>query len=399
MRVLHIAKQRGWTGQTNRTLNVVRGLNARGVWTGVVAHSGSELHRRAENAGAPVFALPLYGLGLYASMLRLARLLRRERIDILHAHGPRDHLAAAFCRRIGAAPRLVRTRHGHQAIRSGWFSRTLYGACDAVIHVSESVRTSGGVEGVSGGLERVVRTAVDVARFSPGEASEELRDSLCIAPGAFVIGHVSTLGSRKGVDVLLRAVARLKGDSVGPPVRCVVAGPGAASWAPLVSELGVADAVVFTGPQRDIPALLRTFDVFAMPSRREALGTAAIEAMAAGVPLVGSDVDGLIEVITPDTGLLAPVGDDAALADALRQLRDDPNKRDSMARAARRRALAEFSCDQMVEQILHVYCEIAPERGAAIGAGPTPRAEPAAASAQPGGNDQRDVMATEKIEL
>jgi glycosyltransferase involved in cell wall biosynthesis len=195
---------------------------------------------------------------------------------------------------------------------------------------------------------------VDVERFAP--ASERAERS---GDRPLVVGYVGRLDARKGVAVLVEAVAMVEG------VALVVAGEGPereALGARLVAR-GLGDRARITGyvDHDDLPALYRTFDVVAVPSLEtpvwvEQFGRVAVEAMAAGVAVVASDSGSLPEVLG-DAGMLVPPGDVAALAEALSELRDDPALRSALASAGRERA-AWFSWAAIAGRQKAMYAEM-----------------------------------------
>jgi glycosyltransferase involved in cell wall biosynthesis len=163
-----------------------------------------------------------------------------------------------------------------------------------------------------------------------------------VRPGRFVVGCVGRLDPVKGHDTAVRALPGL------PDVQLAVvgSGPERAALHQLARELGVADRLRLYGWSDDVGTRLAGFDVFCHPSRYEGLGLALIEAMAAGLPCVASEVGGVPEVLGR-CGVLVPPDDPAALALAVRRLRADPAERARLGARARRRALAVFSTERM----------------------------------------------------
>jgi glycosyltransferase involved in cell wall biosynthesis len=121
-------------------------------------------------------------------------------------------------------------------------------------------------------------------------------------------------------------------------------------------DAGLAGRFVFTGQRNDVPELVAAFDVFALPSHFEGLCYAVIEAQAAAVPVVATAVGGIPENVVPgETGMLVPVGDAPALAEAISDLLDDPEEARRLAREGQRRVLERYPLDKMVEQTLRLY--------------------------------------------
>ena len=170
--------------------------------------------------------------------------------------------------------------------------------------------------------------------------------------------HVSNFRPVKRVDDVVRVFARVRAARPDQPIvlRLVGDGPERPRVSALAHALGLEAQVHFLGERVDLPDVLRGADVFLLPSETESFGLAALEAMASGVPVVASRVGGLPEVITDgETGLLCPVGDVAAMADACLALLGDDARAHQMALAARRRAESAFRPDAAVDRYLEIY--------------------------------------------
>jgi glycosyltransferase involved in cell wall biosynthesis len=169
---------------------------------------------------------------------------------------------------------------------------------------------------------------------------------------------IAALEDRKGHAVLLDAIARLA--DVRLRVLCAGGGSRAAALAARRDALGLGDRVVFLGPLDDVAGLLAAADVAVMPSLHEGLGVAALEAMAAGVPVVASRVGGLPELVGADAaGVLVPPGDAAALAAALRRLAADRGAARALGTAGRARVGARFTMAGMAAATLALYRRLA----------------------------------------
>ena len=197
----------------------------------------------------------------------------------------------------------------------------------------------------------VVPYGVDLARFRPAARNGA-------RPGDIVVGSVARLSVEKGLDVLLRAVALLVGE--GLPVRAVLAGDGPqrAKLEALADQLGLSARLELRGevPHERVPSVLAELDVFAMPSRAEGFGVAALEAAAMELPVVASNVDGIPDVVDDGrTGLLVAPGDAAALAGAIRRLASDASLRAEMGRAGRALVEERYRWEENVSQMERLY--------------------------------------------
>lgn len=329
------------------------GLAARGHRIHVVATAvperlrngrGGALHFEVvEVPRSPVFEDGPYDVAVACHLIDLAR---REPIDLVHLHYAVPHAASAMLVRqvLGAAaPALVTTLHGTDVTRLGAHPSvhavTAFGlaACDGLTAPSQYLR---GVAAERFGLapERieVIPNFVDLARFTPPAARDrgELDALFPHRDDGPILFHVSNFRPIKRPLDLVEMLVRVRRSL---PARAVLVGdgPGREAVAARASELGVGDAVRLLGRRNDFAGLLAHADGFVLPSESEGFGVAALEAMAAGVPVFGYRVGGLPEVVIEGTGALVPCGDVDALAAAVVAGVRDRQVRDAMGRAAR----------------------------------------------------------------
>jgi glycosyltransferase involved in cell wall biosynthesis len=354
MHVLHVDPERGWAGGEVQVVSLIRELARLGHRSRLAADPRSRLVQAAAAAGATVVALPVANAVDLTAGLRLRRLAAGH--DVVHFHTSRAHALAPFCRGLGA--RLVVTRRMDYVPRGGPYARWLYNrAVDVVIAISEGVRAALMQAGVDPFRIRVVPSGIDPERVEAAPGMRiATRRAWGIDDGEVLVLVLGVLERRKGHAVLLEAARRL--GSTVPPVRYVFCGEGGEREALAAAAEPLGDRVRFAGFQRDVAACLAAADIVALPSLHEGLGVAALEAMAAGQPVVASRVGGLAEVVIPDeTGLLVPREDPAALAAALSRLIGDPVARARLGAAGRARVLADYSAVRMAEATLACYSE------------------------------------------
>jgi L-malate glycosyltransferase len=325
--IIHLDTEETWRGGQESLLTLARGLRARGYRQAIVCPPSSVLAERAKSAGFPIAKLGL------------------RTADIVHAHGGRA-LTVAFRETIGSnVPRVV-TRHVAFRPRNPWLHRVKYKwACDGVIAVSDAVRRGLIETGVPGAKIEVIHTGIEMPEPAPPDKSKfGLDDS------DFVVGHMGAFTKEKGQDVAV-AAANLLRESM-PYARFILAGDGK-----LLNEMRqrAPQTVTFPGFVANHAAFFGALNVFIMPSRSEAWGMAALEAMAHGVPVIASDVGGLPEIVEPGNGgWLVPPGDPAALARAITEAASSPYRLHEQGLKARKRAEL-FSVARMVEQTEAFY--------------------------------------------
>jgi glycosyltransferase involved in cell wall biosynthesis len=198
------------------------------------------------------------------------------------------------------------------------------------------------VDSVDPSRIQVIHNGIDPGRYAPGSAEPQAD-----------LAATCYLRPEKGIDVLLKALVHLKRLGRNLSLRIAGDGPCLEEYRALAAEEGL-DRVEFLGKRNDIPDIFRSARIAVMPSVwPEAFGYAAIEAMACARPVIASDVGGLPEVVDHgNTGLLVPPGDPKALADAIKALLDDPQRRHQMAAAARLRVEKLFTLHRQVQQLL-----------------------------------------------
>lgn len=359
--ILHLVANRWWTGSAEPVIRLLSGLRARGhrVRLGLIA--GDRFERKAREAGLE----PLAGLSLevrgnplraLADLRRLRAAVRAEEVDVIHTHHSHDHWLGWLARAGGRAA-LVRTFHNARAVRLHGPSPALYRRTDALIAVSREIEERARRTGV--GPSRVTRVegVVDLGRFEPGDGGAAIRKEFELAGGP-VLGCVARLAPRRGHELLIRGFRLLLAEY--PQARLLLVGKGEARdrLEALVAELGLAGPIRFTGYRDgDLPDVLQALDVFAlMGAGSDESCRAALEAMAAGRPVVGRRVGALPETVLHGvTGLLVDDDRPESVAAALRALVSEPARAQAMGRAGRDRARELYSAEAHAARVEEVY--------------------------------------------
>lgn len=357
MKVFHTESSLGWGGQENRTLNECLGLRSRGIEVAVVAPPSARLLDRAAQSGIATYAVVMRRSLDPFAILALARLLRKERPDIVSTHSGRDTIIAGLAAQlVPRRPRIVRTRHLILPITSKFTYAVLP---DHVVGVSRAVREYLVGTGLHADAVTAVPTGIDFTRFDRTATAAPLRAELGLAPDTLIVGTMAILRKKKGHHHLLEAAAQVVRQV--PRVHFVFSGngPQEENLRRQAGELGLEGRVSFLGLRRDVPEVLAAFDLFVLPTRQEALGTAFIEAQAMGVPVIGSRVGGVPETLQEgESGLLVPPEDPRALAAAIVELAQDADRRERMGACGSAFVRKHFSVDAMVEGMLDVYRKV-----------------------------------------
>jgi glycosyltransferase involved in cell wall biosynthesis len=327
--------EEAWRGGQESLLTLARGLRTRGYRQTIVCPAASVLAERAQTDGFPIAKLGL------------------RTADIVHAHSGRALTVAfweTFGGMFGSTVCRVVTRHVAFKPRHPWLYRLKYTrTCHGIIAVSSAVRRGLIESGVPAAKIEVIHTGIQM----PGPAAQD-RQKFGLSEADFVIGHMGAFTAEKGQDVAVAAAALLARSL--PQAKVVLAGDG-----PLRKEMlteirqGASQNVIFPGFISDRAAFFAVLDLFIMPSRSEAWGLAALEAMAHGVPVIASDAGGLPEIVeTGNGGWLVPSGDATTLARAITAAAADPDRLRAQGEKARARARL-FSVDRMLDQTEAFY--------------------------------------------
>ncbi len=298
--------------------------------------------------------------------LRLAGLLRRERVGVLHAHQYTPFFYAAAARQFGRPVPVLFTEHGRHfpdfpRPKRVLANRLLLGRRDRVVGVGRAVCDAlVRNEGIPAERVGLVYNGIDLGRFAAGPSLRApVRRELGLGADDLVILQVARLDYLKDHATAVRAFGRVA--LRRPEARLVLVGEGpeGPKIHELVGRAGLADRVLFLGLRHDVPRLLAAADVFLLTSVSEGIPLTLIEAMAAGLPVVATRVGGVGEVVEDGTtGLLAPAGDDAALARHRLRLACAPGEARGMGRLGRARAEALFSEEAMHARYADLYREM-----------------------------------------
>lgn len=296
---------------------------------------------------------------------RLASFLRRQRVQLVQAHQYTPFSYAQLARLLYPSAPILFTEHGrHQPDyprrKRMLFNRWMLRRRDHVVAVGEAVKQALiANEGLPAGRIEIVYNGIDTDRFTPSSDERvKVRHELGLNPDSLAIFQVARLDYLKDHPTAVRAVARVVKEVPDARLFLVGEGPERPAVEAEIDRVGARQQVIFLGLRKDIPQLLRGADVFLLTSTSEGIPLTIIEAMATALPVVSTNVGGTGEVITEQTGLLAPSGDDAALAAALVRLANDSPLRRQMGDAGRRRAVETFSEAQMANRYSDLYQEM-----------------------------------------
>ena len=351
LRVLHINSEKTWRGGERQTLLTVVEQRRAGLDSWLALRRGSPLEAKAKEAGVPFIALPNAAPAVLWKLIQII-----GGFDLLHCHTGRAHSLCALASLFRPKP-LVVSRRVDFPPRNNVFNRFKYRRSDKVICVSAHI--AGQMRAASLAAERlvVIYDAVPVETIlSKQSCLAQLREIMALPAGKRIIGNIAALVPHKDHATLLRAAQRILARR--QDVVFVVIGEGELreELLRLRDELKLAGHFFFAGFIPQAQRLLPAFDVFAMSSCMEGLGSIVLDAGLAGVPVAATAGGGLPEIIAHEqSGLLAPVGDAEQLAAAILRLLDEGALRVRLTAMAQVRIHEKFSVATMVAQYQAIY--------------------------------------------
>lgn len=351
--VLELDTERGWRGGERQLLWHAKVLARLGHRALVAARPNEPLARRAAELGVPVFAVsPAMEFDPRAA-LALRRVIRRERVDIVHSHTAHGvSLGALAC--LGTNAKLVITRHSDFRLRANLGTRWKYGRVDGLIAISSASKNAMIASGIPAGSITVVRGGSD--QSSPiAPATRSTLESLGVPATSPVVVQVSQLVQHKDPLTFVAAIDAARAQV--PSIKAVLVGDG-----PLrpdveraVAERSLGEHLRVAGYRSDADALLAAANVVTLSSEEDALPSVLFDALFCGKPICATSAGGVPEIIEDGvSGLLSPVHDAAALGAAIARVITNPALASDLSAAARERA-KEFSIERSVGRTIAVY--------------------------------------------
>jgi glycosyltransferase involved in cell wall biosynthesis len=344
----------------SRTLNEGSHSSMLGVFSNS-ANPNLQLHEAAAKEGIESRLIPCSGQIDRTVIASIRDLAAGTNADIVHAHGYKADIYTYFALR-GSSVSLVSTCHT-------WYDNdlfvSLYGMVDrlilrsfaAVVAVSDEVKQRLLKAGVHGDKIHLVQNGIDLRPFDNPTPSLRKNFSSDHPP---IVGLVGRLANEKGVDIFIRAAARVLVNLPATKFVVVGEGPDREKLESLIDELKIRDSVSMLGRRDDMPAVYASLEIMVSASRQEGLPIAILEGMASRLPIIATNVGAVSTVVLDgSTGVLLPAEDIEALASEIVKLLKDPPLRKSRGAAARKLVEANFSAERMTADYLHVYEEAA----------------------------------------
>jgi len=301
----------------------------------------------------------LYSLRTLREAVRMIRYLRGHRIQIVHSYGIYPNIFAVPLAKVAGVPVIIASIRDRGDILSPWQRHLQKYVCrlaDCVLVNADSIKDTLIEQGYPRDKIFIIPNGVVPPKPLPRRSGDSIREELGIPASAPIVLVFSRLNPMKGVEYFLEAATQVS--TRHPEVRFVIAGDGRIrqELENYAGHLGISQRVIFTGFRTDLPDLLEQAALSVLPSLSEGLSNSILEAMAAGVPVIATDIGGNPEIVEHNvTGLLVPVRDSAALAQAMNRMFDEPGTRAAFGAAGRRRIATSFSMERSVESVQSLY--------------------------------------------
>lgn len=358
MNILHIVTPSGWRGGEQQAAYLIQALAERGVPQQVICREGSRMASWLEASKVPVITFHRYGLSGLSLSRAIARVIRQGTYTCIHAHDSHAHSASIVAALLfGVKVPIVVSRRVDFPVSSTIFSSWKYNhrSIHKIICVSQKV-----LEVAVPAIRQheklcVVHDGIDVKRMSTPIDRSLLRRELGLSDKTVLVGNISALADHKDHLTFVSAAAAIH--ALMPDVHFVLAGSGPEEnrIREQIHRLGMQERIHLLGHQKDIVPVMKSLDVFLMTSSTEGLGSIVLDAFAAGVPVVSTDAGGLPEIVHfGTTGLLAPVGDGAALALKVIRLLADNDLREGLREQALE-YVKDFDYHEMARKTIEHY--------------------------------------------
>ncbi len=310
----------------------------------------------------------------FDNAIRLARIIKKENINLVHSHGPLGVIILSRLAGWLAAVPVINHAHApdfpsvNPAVRLyhyllNWITSRFF--CSRVIAVSEAVKKMIIKQGISGDKINVVRNGIDLdaIRYDK-KTSIEVRKSFGLNENQRIIGEIGRLCRFKGQHILIQSALGIV-KKIPEAIFMIIgedlqrAGEYKRELEDLAGNLGIKQNIIFTGYREDIMDLMNTFDIFVLPSLAEGLSVAILEAMAAKKAVIATSAGGNPEIVVDgSTGTLVPSGDSDKLAEAILYHLENPEISKRMGEQGYARVKKYFSLSQMLDKVMDIYKEV-----------------------------------------
>lgn len=356
MRIYHLDTERSWRGGQQQAVYLFEGLLAHKINMKFLCRRNSALANYLTDNELPHVSIAMRGEWDFWAGYQMAKICRQDDVDILVLHSAHAVSLGLWARLFFPKIKLIGMRRVDFHLKSR-FSRFKYQHpwLDRIVCISKGIKQILIEDGVPENKIEVIHSGIDLHKFNQIGPSADFRQQWGIPEDHIVVGTVAALADHKDYPNLLHAAQLVLKEHDNVTFCAVGDGPDGKMIRQLAENLDLTERFIFTGFQENVGQFLKSFDIFVLASKEEGMGTSLLDAQAAGLPVVGTRVGGIPEVIVhEENGLLVPAQRPSALADALVRLIENAGRRKEMGQRGRD-FVRRFSKEAMVEQHRRLY--------------------------------------------
>ena len=369
MRIAQVNLQPDYGGAERYTLLLSDGLRERGHAVTMVCHPRGRLKRDAESRGLPVETATCRSQLQLSAAMPLAIRLRRARPEVVHLQTSKEYVIGAIAARWARVPVVVASRHMLVPVKPTM--RALFRTLNAVVVLSNAVRYNLVLFGVPKAKIELIYAGIDANEFVCAREDGgglAARAAMGVPAERLLVGMAGRMVAGKGHACLIDAMALVAKQGVPATLALAGEGPLRGELAAQARSLGIAEQVLFTGFQPNLAKFMAALDLFVMASTcEEVMPLVIMEAMAAGCPILATDVGGVREIIEPGrTGLLVPPGNASEMAGSILCLTAAPGLRATLSAAGRAEVIKRFTLPRMVMETERLYQRLLASKSEAL---------------------------------
>jgi len=363
LNILHIHSAKSFGGGEVHLYQLIQGLSRKNHNLTLVIKDN--LFNKFSNLDIEIRTLPLKNAIDFVSIYKLVRIIKEKKIDIIHAHRGKDYWLATMAVNIAKRAKVVITRHILKSLGKTYVHHYLYKKISKIIVVSNEVREILIKENkIPLDKLELIYNGVDLNEFNYNRFNHKyLKQEFNIQNNDVVVGAIGRLGKNKNQEFIIEIASKLKNQISN--IKYLIVGQDnspnkhyKSKLEEMVRKSNLKNQVHLTGFREDIPAIMDILDILIIPSKQEAFGIVAIEAMAMKKVVLATRVGGLKEVIEDGkTGFLLPIEADV-FAEKIKQLAQESSLRTDMGEAGYQRVLNNYTIETMINKTEEVYYDI-----------------------------------------
>ncbi|KAA3619697.1 MAG: glycosyltransferase family 1 protein [Calditrichaeota bacterium] len=360
IKVLHIDSVKEWRGGQQQVFYLICEMIKNGYDTALVGQPGSALEKKCRENDIPFSAIRMRNELDFIAGWKISRICKKRGFQILHAHSAHAMSIAIWSRLFHRRVKIVAARRVDFSVKKSKISIWKYknSFVDKIICISETINRVLRADGIPAEKLVTIHSGINLNRFDTDLPDNNLREKWKIPANHLIVGTVAAIVGHKDYPNLLKAAKHVieKNDRV--TFMAVGAGKDENNVRALAAKLGLGDRFIFTGYQSDVGPFLRAFDFFIAASRKEGLGTSVLDALAVGLPVVGTRAGGIPESVQDGVnGLLVEKQNPEALATAILKLLASPKLLKEFSRQAPR-SVEKFKIENTFKKTVELYSQL-----------------------------------------